>query len=90
VLANDTRLRLLHALARAGELCVTDLAAQAGMRAPALSNPLARLQDPRRLPARPHANRLYYRITDPCVTQLLELGWCLAEDTAAVVAGVAR
>jgi len=25
-LANDTRLRLLHALARAGELCVVDLA----------------------------------------------------------------
>ena len=27
VLANDTRLRLLHALVRADELCVTDLAA---------------------------------------------------------------
>lgn len=27
VLANDTRLRLLHALVRAGELCVIDLAA---------------------------------------------------------------
>ena len=26
VLANDTRLRLLHALVRAEELCVTDLA----------------------------------------------------------------
>src|SRR6266540_3637756 len=52
VLANDTRLRLLHALARAGELCVTDLAAQAGMRAPAVSNQLARLQDQRILAAR--------------------------------------
>src|SRR5262249_47158485 len=32
VLANDTRLRLLHALVRADELCVTDLAASLGMK----------------------------------------------------------
>src|SRR6266545_4848994 len=89
VLANDSRLRLLHALARAGELCVTDLAAQAGMRAPAVSNQLARLVDQHILVARRDGNRIYYRIEDPCVTQLLELGWCLAEDAAtATRAGV--
>ena len=32
VLANDTRLRLLHALVRADELCVTDLANSVGMK----------------------------------------------------------
>lgn len=92
VLANDSRLRLLHALARAGELCVTDLAAQAGMRPQAVSNQLARLGDQRILAARRDGNRIYYRINDPCVTQLLELGWCLAEDAAvaAARAGVAR
>src|SRR4051794_17658112 len=37
VLANDTRLRLLHALARAGELCVTDLAAVVDMKPQAVS-----------------------------------------------------
>jgi hypothetical protein len=31
VLANDSRLRLLHALERAGELCVTDLASEVQM-----------------------------------------------------------
>src|SRR6266540_969276 len=76
VLANDSRLRLLHALARAGELCVTDL---------------ARLVDQHILVARRDGNRIYYRIEDPCVTQLLELGWCLAEDAAtATRARVAR
>src|SRR3954452_10327668 len=45
VLANDTRLRLLHALARAGELCVTDLAAAVNMRPQAVSNQLQRLVD---------------------------------------------
>src|SRR6266542_2547716 len=74
MLANDSRLRLLHALARAGELCVTDLAAQAGMRAPAVSNQLARLVDQHILVARRDGNRIYYRIEDPCVTQLLVPG----------------
>lgn len=83
VLANDSRLRLLHALARAGELCVTDLAAQADMGTPAVSNQLARLHDQRILAARRDGNRIYYRIDDPCVTQLLEHGWCLSEDAAA-------
>lgn len=32
VLANDTRLRLLHAIVRADEVCVTDLAAALGMK----------------------------------------------------------
>ena len=45
VLANDTRLRLLHALARSGELCVTDLAAAVAMRPQAVSNQLQRLTD---------------------------------------------
>ena len=45
VLANDTRLRLLHALVRADELCVTDLAAAVGMKPQAVSNQLQRLSD---------------------------------------------
>src|SRR5712691_11448903 len=38
MLANDTRLRLLHALVRAGQLCVSDLAETVGMRPQAVSN----------------------------------------------------
>jgi DNA-binding transcriptional ArsR family regulator len=83
VLANDTRLRLLHALARSGELCVSDLAAAVGMRPQAVSNQLQRLSDRRILATRRDGTRIFYRIADPCVPSLLDLGWCLLEETAA-------
>lgn len=82
ILANDTRLRLLHALARSGELCVTDLAAAVTMRPQAVSNQLQRLTDRRILTSRREGTRIYYRIADPCVPSLLDLGWCLVEETA--------
>ena len=77
VLANDTRLRLLHALAREGELSVGDLADAIGMKAQATSNQLKRLIDRRIVASRRHGNRVIYRIDDPCVPQLLELALCL-------------
>ncbi len=80
VLANDTRLRLLHAVARASELCVSDLAATVGMRPQAVSNQLQRLVDRGILGARRNGHNVYYRIIDPCVPTLLDRGWCLAED----------
>src|SRR2546423_14381681 len=43
VLANDTRIRLLHHLVRAGEATVTDLAKTLGMKPQAVSNQLVRL-----------------------------------------------
>ena len=81
VLANDTRLRLLHALARDGEACVTDLAAAVQMRPQAVSNQLQRLLDRRILATRRDGTRIFYRIADPCVPSLLDLGWCLLEET---------
>ena len=81
VLANDTRLRMLHALERAGELSVSDLAGQVGMRPQAVSNQLQRLTDRRILSARREGNNVFYRIADPCVTSLLDLGLCLIEET---------
>ena len=83
VLANDTRLRLLHALERAGELSVTDLAGEAGLSPQAVSNQLQRLVDRRIVAARRDGNRVRYRVVDPCVPALLELGLCLAEETQA-------
>jgi len=80
VLANDSRLRMLHALARAEELSVTELADVIGMKAQAVSNQLTRLIDQRILAARRDGNRVYYRIADPCVTRLLELGLCLTDE----------
>jgi ArsR family transcriptional regulator, lead/cadmium/zinc/bismuth-responsive transcriptional repressor len=82
VLANDTRLRLLHALARVGEACVTDLATAVAMRPQAVSNQLQRLLDRRILATRREGARIFYRIADPCVPSLLDLGWCLVEETA--------
>ena len=80
VLANDTRLRLLHALARSGGLCVTDLAAAVGMKPQAVSNQLQRLADRRILRAARCGNNIHYRIVDPCVLRMLELGLCLIEE----------
>lgn len=84
VLANDTRLRVLHTLAGAGEVCVTDLAAQVGMAPQAISNHLQRLADRRIVAARRDGNRILYRIVDRCVPALLDLGLCLSEEMTRV------
>lgn len=80
VLANDTRLRLLHALVRAEELSVTDLAAAVGMKPQAVSNQLQRLVDRGILGNRRNGTNVHYRIIDPCVPALLDQGLCLVED----------
>ncbi len=82
VLANDTRLRLLHALARAGEMCVTDLAAAVGMRPQAVSNQLQRLSGLGILSSRREGTNIFYRLVDLCVSGLLEQGWCLVDESS--------
>ena len=82
VLANDTRLRLLHALVRADELCVTDLAASLGMKPQAVSNQLQRLSDLGILASRRDGNSIYYRLVDLCVRSLLDRGLCLVEEVS--------
>ena len=81
VLANDTRLRLLHALVRADEMCVTDLASSLGMKPQAVSNQLQRLSDLGILASRREGNNMYYRIVNGCVAPLLDLALCLTEDS---------
>jgi ArsR family transcriptional regulator, lead/cadmium/zinc/bismuth-responsive transcriptional repressor len=80
-LANPHRLRLLHALALAGELPVTLLAEQVDMSIQAVSNQLQRLADQRIVANRRQGNQAFYRIIDPCVGGLLDLGMCLIEET---------
>lgn len=80
ILANDTRLRLLHALARSGELCVTDLATAVDMKPQAVSNQLQRLVDRGILGHRRDGTNIIYTVIDPCVTSLLDQGLCLVED----------
>jgi DNA-binding transcriptional ArsR family regulator len=79
VFANDTRLRLLHALVRADEMCVGDLADAVGMKPQAVSNQLQRLVDRGILGWRRNGVNVYYRVIDPCVSVLLERGLCLIQ-----------
>lgn len=83
LLANDTRLRLLHALVRAGEMSVGELSATVGMKPQAVSNQLQRLVDRGILGSRRDRNNIIYRIVDPCVVTLLDQGLCLSEDAGA-------
>ena len=80
VLANDTRLRLLHALVRSEELRVTDLANVVGMKPQAVSNQLQLLAARGIVGSRRNGSEILYRLVDPCVPLLLDLGICLSED----------
>jgi ArsR family transcriptional regulator, lead/cadmium/zinc/bismuth-responsive transcriptional repressor len=82
VLANDGRLKLIHALERAGEMTVTELAETVSMSTQACSNQLQRLVDQGILASKRDGNHMHYRIVDPCVTGLLDLALCLTEQTA--------
>lgn len=81
VLASGTRLRILHALVRAGDPCMGDLAGVVGMKPQAVSNQLRRLVDLGILDTRRHGSHVHYRIVDPCVVRLLHHGLCLREET---------
>ena len=83
VLANGTRLRMLHAIARSGELSVTRLAEAVEMKPQAVSNQLQRLVDRGILASRRNGNSIFYRILNPCVVTLLDQGLCLMEEFAA-------
>jgi DNA-binding transcriptional ArsR family regulator len=80
VLANDTRLRMLHALAIQGELSVSALAETVGMKTAAVSNQLQQLAPRGIVKSRRDGNTIFYRILDPCVLELLDRGLCLTED----------
>lgn len=76
-LANDTRLRLLHALVNHGELCVNSLAHEVALSPQAVSNQLQRLVDRGILRPRRQGNSVYYRVVNACVIDLLDRGICL-------------
>ena len=81
ILANDTRLRLLHHLARVEEMCVCDLAGSVGMSPQAISNQLQRLSDRGIVATRRSGNMIYYRVLDDCVIDLLQKALCLLADS---------
>ncbi len=77
ILANDNRLRILHAIHLAGEVSPSDIAESIGATQQAVSNQLQRLADQRIVHARRDGQRVLYRIIDPCVPGLMDLGVCL-------------
>lgn len=81
VLANGTRLRLLHALVLRPGISVTELARAIDMKLQAVSNQLQRLTDKGILGSIRDGTSVRYRVIDPCVVGLLDQGLCLTEDT---------
>jgi DNA-binding transcriptional ArsR family regulator len=81
VLANATRLRLLHVLVLRPGISVTELARAIGMKPQAVSNQLQRLTDKGILGSIRNGTSVRYRVVDPCVVGLLHQGICLTEDT---------
>ena len=79
VLANDTRLRILHSLIRSPELCLSELASSIGMKPQAVSNQIQRLSDLGIVASRRKGNQVHYRVIDVCVRSLLEQALCLTE-----------
>lgn len=77
VLSSDTRLRMIHAIARAGEAAVGEVAGEVGVSTQTASNHLQRMGDQGIVATRRDGNRIYYRLIDPCVGGLIELGLCL-------------
>lgn len=80
MLANNTRLRLLHMLVREGEACPCDISERLGMKPQAICNQLQRLSDRGIVHSRRDGNKVLYRIVDPCVIDLIDHGLCLLED----------
>ncbi len=78
VLANATRLRILHTLVRSPDIAVGALADSIGMKPQAVSNQLRRLTDRGIVAAQREGNVVRYRIVDACTVNILNQGYCLA------------
>ena len=71
VLADPTRIRIIHALGR-GELCVCDLAHVLRMSMSAVSHQLRRLRDLRLVKYRSEGRMAFYSVDDEFIKRMLE------------------
>ena len=71
LLAGETRLKIIHLLARAGELCVCDLATVLDMTPAAVSQHLSRLRSGRMVSSRRDGMTIYYRLSETAEGQLM-------------------
>lgn len=85
ILANPTRLRIIHALVKAQSLSVNALANQIDMKTQAVSNQLQKLVGENIVSTKRAGNFIYYQIKDDCTALLLQRAWCLAEDTGLIL-----
>ena len=74
VLADPTRLKILHSLATTKELCVCDLAVIAELSVSAVSHQLRLLRDRDLVHARRDGRMVYYSLADEHVSTLMDSG----------------
>ncbi len=89
-LGDTSRLRILGLLLEEGELAVGALVSRTGLTQPNVSNHLACLRWCGFVEARREHRVVRYRIADPRVEQLVELGYALLADNAEHVAACCR
>jgi ArsR family transcriptional regulator, lead/cadmium/zinc/bismuth-responsive transcriptional repressor len=89
LLGEPGRLRLLAALAEAGELCVCDLAAACGLTESAASHALRLLRAHRVVSVSRRGRMAYYRLDDTHVRTLMETGLAHAGHGTASAAAAA-
>lgn len=77
ILGNATRLKILHSIARSGDSSVGAIAQDVGSSIQNVSNHLQRLADQNVVATTREGNRVNYRLIDPCVGGVMELGLCL-------------
>ena len=80
VLADPSRLRILHLLLRDGGRPVSDLAGELGMSVAAVSGQLRKMADLGFLGRSVRGNQVFYSVIDPCLPEILHRAYCLAED----------
>ncbi len=73
LLGDPTRVRILHGLRHADELCVCDLASVVGAPETRISQALRLLRDAGVVRRRRQGRRIFYRLDDDHVRQLLDL-----------------
>ena len=71
VLAHEDRLLLLCHLSQHGELCVSDLEQQLGIRQPSLSQQLGVLRNEGVLASRREGKNIFYSVADPAMLEIL-------------------
>lgn len=89
-LGDPTRLRILQLLREHGELTVGDLAGRLELAQPNVSNHLACLRWCGFVDTRREHRAVHYRIADPRVSELLDIGDALFDANAEHVAACCR